>query len=168
MREPLEFPAVPNDLNSGYQQRQAFADPHVRWTWTVARGLLEHPSPGDAVGRGRAHRCRRAEGQRTLWVVYGDGVNPGHGTLSSPPGPDFQEGANHSKKTGYQAPCPPHGTTHHYRLTVRAIDFPMEPGGGGGELSSGYTPAQMEAAINSGHGIGVVNQSQIDATYARP
>lgn len=108
------------------------------------------------------------QGQKTQWVLYGDGPNPGNGTLLSPPGQDFQEGANDSGKTGYQAPCPPHGTTRHYRLTVRAIDFPMEPGGGGGELPAGYTPAQMEAAINSHHGIGVVNEGQIDATYTRP
>jgi phosphatidylethanolamine-binding protein (PEBP) family uncharacterized protein len=107
-------------------------------------------------------------GSQIQWVAYGDGPSPGNGTMPSPPGPAFQEGANYSGKTGYQAPCPPHGTTHHYRLTVLAIDFPLGPGAGGGELPSAYTPAQMEAAINSRHGIGVVNVGEIDATYTRP
>jgi phosphatidylethanolamine-binding protein (PEBP) family uncharacterized protein len=108
------------------------------------------------------------QGQKVQWVVYGDGPNPSDGTIPSPPGQSFQAGANDAGKTGYKAPCPLHGTTRHYRLTVRAIDFPLGPGTGGGELPSGYTPAQMEAAINSRHGIGVVNQGEIDATYTRP
>jgi hypothetical protein len=50
---------------------------------------------------------------------------------------------------------------------VKAVQFPMSPGGNGGELRSGFNRAQLEAAVNSGHGL-VVNQGELDATYTRP
>lgn len=106
--------------------------------------------------------------KRVEWLLYGDGQNPGKGSLPSPPGPEFQEGTNDLGKLGYSAPCPPHGITHHYRLLVRAIGIPMQPGGGGGELPPGYTSAQLEAGIHHRGEVDVMNQGEIDATYARP
>lgn len=113
------------------------------------------------------------KGQQVEWIAYIDGPYvdgpiPGNNSLASPPGNSLQAGTNDLGTLGYSAPCPPHGSTHHYHLLVRAIDFPMGPDTNGGELPPGYTPAQMEAAINSRHGIGVVNLGEIDATYTRP
>lgn len=112
-------------------------------------------------------------GKQVQWVAYMDGPYvdgpiPGNDSLASPPGASLQAGTNDLGTLGYSAPCPLHGSTHHYRLLVRAIDFPMGPGTNGGELPPGYTPAQIEAAINSHKGIGVVNQGEIDGTYTRP
>jgi phosphatidylethanolamine-binding protein (PEBP) family uncharacterized protein len=108
------------------------------------------------------------QGKSVQWLVYGDGQDPGSGTLPSPPSAEFQKGTNDLGKLGYTAPCPPHGTMHHYRLLVRAIGIPMQPGGGGGELPPGYTSAQLEAGIHHQGEVDVMNQGEIDATYTRP
>lgn len=101
----------------------------------------------------------------THWIMYADTIGSGTYPASDPS--LFQQGLNQTGNLGYTGPCPPHGQTHHYRLIVQAVSFPMEPGGRGGELQPGFNRTQLEAAVNSGHGP-VVGLGEIDATYTRP
>ncbi len=101
----------------------------------------------------------------THWIMYADTL--GSGTYPAPDPNLFQQGMNQTGNLGYAGPCPPRGQTHHYRLIVRAVSLPMAPVAGGGGLRPGFNRAQLEAAMNSGHGL-IVNQGELDATYTRP
>jgi Raf kinase inhibitor-like YbhB/YbcL family protein len=65
-------------------------------------------------------------------------------------------GQNDFGKEGYQGPCPPHGSTHHYVVTVYAVDRMLS-------LQTLYSHQDFERALN-GH---VLAQASITATYAR-
>ncbi len=99
----------------------------------------------------------------THWILYADMIGGGSYPASDPT--LFHEGVNQTGKAGYTGPCPPHGQTHHYHLSVSAVDAPMQPGSGGGNLPANFTREQLESAVSHGR---VVNQGEIVATYARP
>lgn len=65
-------------------------------------------------------------------------------------------GQNDSGKEGYAGPCPPKGTTHHYLVTVYAVDamLPLQPL---------YRHADFLRALN-GH---ILAQASITARYDR-
>jgi Raf kinase inhibitor-like YbhB/YbcL family protein len=65
-----------------------------------------------------------------------------------------QQGSNDSGESGYSGPCPNAGSTHHYAITVYALDTRLG-------LAAGTTGRQLLTAID-GH---ILARGQILATY---
>jgi Raf kinase inhibitor-like YbhB/YbcL family protein len=98
-------------------------------------------------------------GAYTHWVLFDapamlrglpEGVGAGRlqdGTL---------QGRNGSGKDAYTGPCPPSGSTHHYRFMLYALDAPLG-------LQEGAALADMRNAMR-GH---VLAQAQLVGTYRR-
>ncbi len=53
------------------------------------------------------------------------------------------QGKNSFRKIGYNGPCPPSGSTHHYHFVIYALDSMLN-------LAAGASPSRVESAI-SGH-----------------
>jgi hypothetical protein len=66
------------------------------------------------------------------------------------------QGKSGSGKIGYFGPCPPSGSTHHYRFTLYALDKPLD-------LSAGASKEQVLQAMQ-GH---ILEQSQLVGIYQR-
>jgi Raf kinase inhibitor-like YbhB/YbcL family protein len=100
-----------------------------------------------------------------LQVFDPDAPNGGftHWTLANEP-PNLRQpkpgtgvsGKNDFGVEGYKGPCPPSGTTHHYVVTVYAVDAKLS-------LQRLYSRAQFQQALAS-H---VLAQANLTATYSR-
>ncbi len=66
----------------------------------------------------------------------------------------IQQGSNDFNHTGYGGPCPPDGASHRYRLTLYALDQPIE-------LETCSDKTRLLMAMD-GH---VLEQAQIKTTY---
>jgi Raf kinase inhibitor-like YbhB/YbcL family protein len=64
------------------------------------------------------------------------------------------QGNNDFGKIGYEGPCPPHGSVHHYRITIYALDNFLD-------LKPGASRKQIDDAM-TGH---VIAQGQLTGTY---
>jgi Raf kinase inhibitor-like YbhB/YbcL family protein len=65
-------------------------------------------------------------------------------------------GKNDFGVEGYNGPCPPHGSTHHYTVTVYAVDAVLP-------LQRLYSRSQFQQAL-TGH---ILAQAALMATYSR-
>jgi Raf kinase inhibitor-like YbhB/YbcL family protein len=66
------------------------------------------------------------------------------------------DGKNNFNKSGYNGPCPPKGSNHHYNFKLYALDIILD-------LNPGVTKREVLSAMQ-GH---VLAQGQITATYRR-
>ena len=93
------------------------------------------------------------------WLVYNMPPQTTHldeavTKIASMPGGGMQ-GRNDFGHDGYGGPCPPPGSTHHYRFRIFALDSQISP-----DSSSG---PQVESAM-SGH---VLASGELTATFRR-
>ncbi len=62
----------------------------------------------------------------THWIIFNIPSNYRSLTENFPKIPEFENGTKQGKndfnKIGYNGPCPPKGSTHHYRFTIYALD----------------------------------------------
>lgn len=95
-------------------------------------------------------------GNFTHWVVWdlpvSDGAIGAGGSLPF----GAQEGLNSAGKVGYDGPCPPAGSAHHYHFTLYAVDAPLG-------LSGGASRTDVDAKM-AGH---VVAHTELVGTYTK-
>lgn len=99
-------------------------------------------------------------GTFTHWVLYNLPGNA-RGLAENLPKMDgldngALQGRNDFDRTGYGGPCPPRGTTHHYRFRLYALDTSLD-------LPAGAAKSQVLARID-GH---VIGQAEVVGTYRR-
>lgn len=67
-----------------------------------------------------------------------------------------RQGENHFGEMRYRGPCPPPGSTHHYRFNVYALDIQLQ-------LPEGTSKAKLKEAMDK-H---ILGQGQLVGTYKR-
>jgi Raf kinase inhibitor-like YbhB/YbcL family protein len=99
-------------------------------------------------------------GTFTHWVLYNIPGSIDHLDENVPKTTHLESGAlqgqNDFGDSGYGAPCPPRGQTHHYRFTLYALDAPLP-------LPAGASKQQVLDAMRA-H---MLDQAQFVGTYAR-
>ncbi len=94
------------------------------------------------------------------WVIYNLPARENRLEESVPKtatlGNGARQGVNNFAKTGYDGPCPPPGSLHHYHFRLFALDADLN-------LPPGATAAQLEAAIG-GH---VAASAELVGTFGR-
>jgi Raf kinase inhibitor-like YbhB/YbcL family protein len=96
-------------------------------------------------------------GTFTHWLAYTTTRPAVVRFLGAPPHPQWIEGRNDFDVTGYGAPCPPAGSTHHYVVVVSALDHPIAPG-------AGFSRSELDAAIGTG---AALDGGTLTVTYTR-
>jgi Raf kinase inhibitor-like YbhB/YbcL family protein len=90
----------------------------------------------------------------THWIIFNI---PAEATgLEAASAGSALEGENDFGSIGYRGPCPPSGSSHHYRFTVYALDMTLE-------MNAGATRAQVLNATQ-GH---VLAQGELVGIYQR-
>jgi Raf kinase inhibitor-like YbhB/YbcL family protein len=87
----------------------------------------------------------------THWMLANEPAN-----LREPTPGTGVSGKNDFGQEGYGGPCPPRGSTHHYAVTVYALDAKLP-------LNLLYSAAEFRRAL-AGH---VLTQTSLTATYSR-
>ncbi len=99
-------------------------------------------------------------GTFTHWVLFNIPGSANHLDENIPQTPQLDNGAiqgrNDFGRSGYGAPCPPHGESHRYRFTLYALDAPLR-------LHAGATRQQALQAMQA-H---VLAQAQLVCVYRR-
>ena len=141
------FAVNSNDLASGRWPKDATCDgadnpPDLHWTAgpsATASYALQVFDP-DAPNGGFTH-----------WMLANEPPD-----LRAPTPLTGVSGKNDFGKEGYAGPCPPKGSTHHYVVTVYAVDAMLQ-------LQPLYSHADFLRALNA-H---ILAQASITATYNR-
>ena len=141
------FTLISSDLHAGRWPKDATCDgadylPGLQWTagpLGTASYALQVFDP-DAPNGGFTHLLLANEPPYLREPTPGTGVG----------------GRNDFGKEGYAGPCPPRGSTHHYVVTVYAVNAMLS-------LQPPYRHADFQRAL-SGH---ILAQTSITATYAR-
>lgn len=144
---PAGFAVTSNDLAVGHWPTEDTCDgsntpPDLHWT--------AGPS-GTASYALQVFDADAPNGGFTHWMLANEPAN-----LRQPTPLTGVSGQNDFGKEGYAGPCPPKGTTHHYLVTVYAVDamLPLQPL---------YRHADFLRALN-GH---ILAQASITARYDR-
>ena len=99
-------------------------------------------------------------GSYVHWVVYNLQTNVSGLPAAIPTTPTITsggtQGANGSGSSGYQAPCPPPGSVHHYHFRLYALDVKLD-------LPLGATADEVEHAMNR-H---VIASAELIGTFGR-
>jgi Raf kinase inhibitor-like YbhB/YbcL family protein len=140
------FAVASADLGSGRWPTNSTCDgaddpPDLHWTGGPAAVsyALQVFDP-DAPNGGFAH-----------WMLANEPPN-----LREPTPGTGVSGKNDFGKEGYNGPCPPHGSTHHYVVTVYAVDRMLS-------LPLLYRHADFERALQGR----VLAEASLTATYGR-
>jgi Raf kinase inhibitor-like YbhB/YbcL family protein len=143
------FAVSSSQLSTGFYPKSTTCDggdhrPTLQWT----------QPPGEAKGFVIELLDPDVPGSYTHWLLYdmGPAVNGIGGSLPA----GSVEGKNSSGTIGYKGPCPPHGSTHRYHLTVYALVANLK-------LAPGVDRATLDGAI-AGDTIG---KAELTATYSR-
>ena len=154
-RSALDATAVPDDAH-GHEPRVHEQRHDPARTRATARARRPTISWGAVPARtedggGRGRRSRRAERQTSCTGSW-SGCPPKAGSVPSQ-APGVSELDNTGGTKGWTPPCPPAGSTHHYRFTVYALnDYVCADNGdasnGPGLLAAGLGPG---AAPDPGH-----------------
>lgn len=95
------------------------------------------------------------------WIIAGlDPTNPSIGEGDVPVGAIEGQNGFSTKAAvsiGWRGPCPPKGTTHHYRFTLYALGQQVE-------LATGSAAADLQTAIESA----AIAAAQVTGVYATP
>jgi len=96
----------------------------------------------------------------THWVLYNIPGASDHLDENMPKAAHLENGAlqgpNDFGESGYGAPCPPRGQTHHYHFTLYALDAPLP-------LPAGASKQQVLDTLRA-H---ILDQATLIGTYAR-
>lgn len=144
---PTAFTLSSRDLSAGRWPAAATCDgddqpPDLHWT-SGPKGTASYAievRDQDAPNGGFTHWMLADEPPALRQPTPGTGVS----------------GKNDFGHEGYEGPCPPKGSGHHYVVTAYAVDTMVD-------LAPLYSHGQFRAAL-SGH---VLAQSSVTATYAR-
>ncbi|HEX5159068.1 MAG TPA: YbhB/YbcL family Raf kinase inhibitor-like protein [Ktedonobacterales bacterium] len=99
-------------------------------------------------------------GTFTHWVLYNIPGASDHLDENMPKAAHLEDGAlqgpNDFGESGYGAPCPPRGQTHHYHFTLYALDAPLP-------LPAGASKQRVLDTLRA-H---ILDQATLIGTYAR-